>query len=66
MVRRLPFPIQKVTLNLREGDWDWLIMMHGRKGASKVIRDIVIGHVERSRSAAAQRADRLQLKEEEV
>lgn len=54
MKRTTSFPLQKVTLNLRLGDWEWLRMMHGRAGASKVIRDMVMGHVERSKMAAQQ------------
>lgn len=53
--RKAPYELQKVTLNLRLGDWEWLRSMHGREGASKVIREMVMGHVERSRAAAEQR-----------
>lgn len=54
MKRTTDYPLQKVTLNLRLGDWGWLRTMHGRAGASKVIREMVKGHVERSKMAAQQ------------
>jgi len=54
MKRTTSYPLQKVTLNLRLGDWEWLRIMHGRAGASKIIREMVIGHVERSRLLAEQ------------
>jgi len=42
--RKETYPLQKVTLNLREGDWEWLRQMHGNLGAGKVIRELVMGH----------------------
>jgi len=42
--RKEAYPLQKVTLNLREGDWEWLRQMHGSLGAGKVIRELVMGH----------------------
>ena len=59
--RKEDYPLEKVTLNLREGDWDWLKAMHGRLGASKVIRELVIGHRKRSEELAAQRIPQLEL-----
>lgn len=56
MKRKEDYPLQKVTLNLRDGDWEWLRTMHGRLGAAKVIRELVIGHRKRAEELAAQRA----------
>ena len=50
--RKLPYDLQKVTLNLRRGDFEWLRVIHGRDGASKVIRDMVQAHVDRVRNKA--------------
>lgn len=50
-----PYDLQKVTLNLRVGDWTWLRIMHGRKGAGKVIRDMVIKHIARVEAAAKEK-----------
>lgn len=61
MKRKENYPLQKVTLNLRKGDWDYLRTVHGRLGASKVIREIVIGHCERAKESAAQRAKDIQV-----
>ena len=59
--RKADYPLQKVTLYLREGDMNWLQEMHGRKGASKVIRDLVMGHRERVEKLITERAPQLQL-----
>lgn len=44
MKKREAFPLQKVTLNLFEGDFDWLRENNGRLGAGKVIRELVRAH----------------------
>lgn len=44
MRRKEDFPLQKVTLNLFEGDFDWLRQNHGKLGAGKVVRELVRGH----------------------
>lgn len=59
--RKADYPLQKVTLYLREGDMGWLQEVHGRKGASKVIRDLVMGHRERVEKMLAARAPQLEL-----
>lgn len=59
-VKKEPYELQKVTLNLRLGDWEWLRTMHG-EGAGKAIREMVIGHVNRSKAAAEQRYSSIQL-----
>jgi hypothetical protein len=61
MKKKESYPLQKVTLNLREGDWEWLKAMHGKIGASKVIREIIIAHCERAKSAAQQSVKDIQL-----
>jgi len=60
-VRKEEYPLQKVTLNLRDGDWNWLKEMHGQLGASKVIRELVMGHRKRSEERAARRHASLNL-----
>jgi len=45
--RKSPYPLEKQTLNLREGDWGKLQEMHPRLGAGKVVRELVIAHVDR-------------------
>lgn len=47
MRRKEAYPLEKVTLNLREGDFGRLQVLHGRLGAGKVIRELVIGHITR-------------------
>jgi hypothetical protein len=47
MRRKEAYPLEKVTLNLREGDFDRLQILHGRLGAGKVIRELVIRHIKR-------------------
>ena len=54
-VKKAAYELQKVTLNLRKGDWEWLRQMHGEYGAGKTIRALVIGHRERAEGKAAQR-----------
>lgn len=44
--RREPHPLQKVTLNLFEGDWDQLTHMHGHMEASRAVRRLVRKHIE--------------------
>lgn len=39
------YKLQKVTLNLRKGDWNKLRNLH-RGGASKHIRDLIINDVD--------------------
>lgn len=47
MRRKEPYPLEKVTLNLRQGDFNRLQVLHGRIGAGKFIREMVIGHIDR-------------------
>lgn len=47
MRRKEAYPLEKVTLNLRKGDFAKLQVMHGRLGAGKVIRELTIGHIKR-------------------
>ena len=47
MKRKEPYPIQKVTLNLREGDFDLLREWHGTLGAGKVVREIIKAYVDK-------------------
>jgi hypothetical protein len=62
------YDLQKVTLNLREGDWDRLRDLHTRQGASKIVRDLVIGHLTRVEAEVNQKShlSRDQIKTEEV
>jgi hypothetical protein len=47
MRRKADYPLEKVTLNLRDGDFERLQILHGRIGAGKVIRQLVISHLKR-------------------
>ena len=68
MRRKENYPLQKVTLNLREGDFDRLRTLHGRLGAGKVIRELVMGHIKRVEEAVAQKigADQIEMFEGET
>lgn len=55
MRRKEDYELEKVTLNLRKGDFDRLRDLHGRVGASKTIRNLVIGHLKRVDERVAQR-----------
>jgi len=63
MRRRESYQLEKVTLNLRKGDFERLRSLHGRLGASKVVREIVIGHIKRVEENVAQK---IQTKIEEI
>ncbi len=54
-LRQEGYPLQKVTLNLRDGDFDRLQNLHGKLGAGKVVRELVIAHLRRVDEALAQR-----------
>lgn len=54
MRRKADYPLQKVTLNLREGDFGRMQLLHGRTGAGKVIRYLVMGHLKRVDARVAQ------------
>jgi hypothetical protein len=45
MRRKEDYPLQKVTLNLRDGDFEYLRDLHGKVGAGKIIRNLVIKHI---------------------
>lgn len=52
--RREERPIAKHTLNLYEGDYDWLRNHYGsRVGAARIIRDVIHAHILKVRAAAA-------------
>lgn len=55
MRRRENYELEKVTLNLRKDDFARLRTLHGRLGASKVIRELVIGHLKRVDETVAQK-----------
>jgi len=55
MRRKEDYPLEKVTLNLRDGDFERLRTLHGRIGAGKVVRELVIGHIKRVEDAVAQK-----------
>jgi hypothetical protein len=62
------YDLQKVTLNLREGDWDRLRDLHTRQSASKTIRELVIGHLDRVDARVEQKShlSKDQIKTKEV
>jgi hypothetical protein len=43
--RKLSYPLEKVTLELREGDFEHLAMLYGRQRVSATIRNLVIRHL---------------------
>jgi len=45
MLRKEDHPLQKVTLNLFEGDFARLQVIYPRPGAAKIIRDLVRRHL---------------------
>lgn len=55
MRKKEDYPLEKVTLNLRKGDFSRLRDLHGRLGAGKVIRELVIGHIRRVEESVAQK-----------
>lgn len=54
MRRKMEYPLEKVTLNLRDGDFERLQHLHGRLGAGRVIRQLVINHLRRVDDRVAQ------------
>jgi hypothetical protein len=46
-VRREIYPLEKITLKLRKGDFQWLQDMHPKHGAAKAVRNLIIEHRER-------------------
>jgi hypothetical protein len=48
MRKKSDYPLQKVTLNLRRGDFDYLQRLHGREGASKAVRSLVIDYIRKA------------------
>ena len=61
MRRKEDFELEKVTLNLRKGDFERLRGLHGRLGASKVIRELVMGHIKRVEETVNQNIPHLHL-----
>lgn len=55
MRRKEDYALEKVTLNLRKGDFVRLRDLHGRLGAGKVVRELVIGHIRRVEETVAQK-----------
>jgi hypothetical protein len=49
-------PLKKHLVSLYEGDFEELQSLHGRLGASKVIRILVRAHLKRAKEKAAQAA----------
>lgn len=61
MRRKEDYELEKVTLNLRRGDFERLRGLHGRLGASKVIRELVVGHIKRVEETVNQNIPHLAL-----
>ena len=61
MRRKEDFELEKVTRNLRKGDFERLRGLHGRLGASKVIRELVMGHIKRVEETVNQNIPHLHL-----
>jgi hypothetical protein len=66
MKRSEDYEMQKVTMNLRKGDVDKLRTLHGRLGASKVVRELIIGHIKRVEEIVAQNTPQLKLPLEDL
>lgn len=47
MIRKEAYPLEKITLKLRKGDFKWLQDMHPELGAAKVVRQLIITHIKR-------------------
>lgn len=60
MLRKEEYPLEKITLLLREGDFKWLQDMHPRSGAAKIVRELIIGHRERVEAKVEQRRKKLE------
>lgn len=45
--RREDLPLEKVTLNLYQGDWERLAHFHGDQNVSRAIRLLVRRHIQR-------------------
>jgi hypothetical protein len=43
--RKLSYPLEKVTLKLRKGDFDRLAALHGPQGVSEAIRKLIFKHL---------------------
>lgn len=55
MQRKEAYPLQKVTLNLRRGDFDRLRTKYGtKKGAGRAIRELIIKDLDGERADARQ------------
>lgn len=46
MKRKAPYPLEKQSIYLREGDMKKLQTLHPRTGAGPAIRNLVIKHLE--------------------
>jgi hypothetical protein len=55
MRKKEDYDLEKITLNLRRGDFARLQFMHGREGAGKTIRKLVIAHISNVDHAINQR-----------
>jgi hypothetical protein len=58
-VRKEDYPLEKITLKLREGDFKWLQDMFPENGAAKTIRKIIIAYRKGVEAKAEQRQPRL-------
>lgn len=47
MKRNAPYPLEKQSINLRKGDMAKLQELHPRLGGGRVIRELVIAHIDR-------------------
>lgn len=66
MRRKEDQPLQKVTLNLIEGDFAKLQEIYPRLGAGKVVRTLVHAHVRRIEETAQQVTSDLKIEPEEI
>lgn len=47
MKRKSDYPLEKQTLNLRKGDFARLQELHPQLGAGRVVRELVVAHIDR-------------------
>lgn len=59
-VKKSPHPLKRVCINLREGDWEWLMLNH-QLGAGKVVRELVINYIEQEQRKIERQAAQLEL-----
>lgn len=55
MKRKQPFELQKVTINIRKGDFDRLRELHPNLGSGPVIARLIIGYLNKVDAGMAEK-----------